>query len=145
VADATPRSTISLRTLLPEPFRGRLVHLQQRLTFDGVHPMLVARVQLGQGHAKSLRQQLHRVLEADLLVQLEKFEHVATDAAAKTMKESLVAIDVERRRLLRMERTETFEGRAHLLQRHVVLHNRYDVGMTSHIVDEGLRKKCHVN
>ena len=80
---------------------------------------------------------------ADLLVQLEELEHVAADAAAEAVEEPLVRVDVKRRRLLRMERTETLVRRARALQRHVLLHDLQDVGLHAQVVDELLGKQSH--
>ena len=44
----------------------------------------VALGRLGQRHAELLRQHPHRVLEADLLVQLEELEHVAADVCSRS-------------------------------------------------------------
>ena len=102
-----------------EPGRRDFVHLSSasrspRCPFVSPAPSRAA-------GSRTLREQLHRVGEADLLVQLEELEHVATDAAAEAVEEALVAVDVERRRLLGVERAEALVGRARLLQRHVVL------------------------
>ena len=101
-------------------------------------------VGLGQRHAELLRQHPHRVLEADLLVQLEELEHVAADAAAEAVEEPLVGIDVERRRLLGVKRAEALVGRARPLQRHVLLHDLHDVRLQAEVVDELLRKQTHI-
>src|SRR5436190_72428 len=80
------------RELLPEPCGRRLVDLEQRLTLGGARPLLVALFELGQRHPESLRELFHRVGKPQLVVQLEKLEHVAADAAAEAMEEPLVAI-----------------------------------------------------
>jgi hypothetical protein len=69
-------------------------------------------------------------------VQLEELEHVAADAAAETVEEALVAVDVERRRLLAVKRTEPLVGGAGLLQRDVVADDHHDVGVVLQVVDE---------
>ena len=57
--------------------------LEERLAFGRAGALFVALFELGQRHAEPLREQLHGVLEADLLVQLEELENVAADVAAK--------------------------------------------------------------
>src|SRR5262249_30627376 len=99
--------------------------------------------ELRQADACLLREHLHRFGEADLLVQLEELEHVAADVAAKAMEEPLVRVDVKRRRLLAVKRTEALEGPAHALQRYVLLHDRDDVRLQAEVVDEALRKQSH--
>ena len=129
--------------LLAEPRGRRLVNLEQRLALRGAGALLVVLLQLGKRHAEALREQLHRVVEPDLLVQLEELEDVAADAAAEAVEEPLVAVDVERRRLLAVERTEALVGGAGLLQRHVVLDHDDDVGVVLQVVDELLREQSH--
>ena len=116
------------------------MHLEQRFALRGVGALLIALLHFGQRHAESLREQLHRIGESDLLVQLEELEHVAADAAAEAMKEPLVTRDVERRRFLAVERTETLIRCTRLLQRHVVLDHDDDVGLLLEVVDESLRE-----
>ena len=148
MASLTPRSGDLLpdaragrrRQLLPEPGGRRLVHLQQPFALGGAGPLLVVLFELRHRHPEALRELLHRVLEADLLVQLEKLEDVAADAAAEAVKEPLVAIDVERRRLLAVKRAEPLVRGAGLLQRHVVLDHDDDVGVVLQVVDELLRE-----
>ena len=119
-----------------EPRRRRLVHLEQRFALRGAGALLVVLLELGKRHAEPLRQLLDRVREADLLVQLEKLEDVAADAAAEAVEEPLVAVDVKRRRLLAVKRAEPLVGGAGLLQRHVVLDDDDDVGLVLQVVDE---------
>jgi hypothetical protein len=69
-------------------------------------------------------------------VQLEELEHVAADAAAEAVEVALLAIDVERRRLLAVERTEPLVGGAGLLERDVILDDDDDVGVMLQVVDE---------
>ena len=90
----------------------------------------------GSADAELLRQHPHRVLEPDLLVQLEELEHVAAGAAAEAVEEALLGIDDERRRLLRVERAQALVGRPRALERHVLLHDLQDVGLQAEVVDE---------
>ena len=128
------------RKLLPEPCGSGLVHLEERLALGRVGALLVALLHFGKRHPEALREQLHRIGESGLLVQLEELEDVAADVAAKAMEKTLVAVDVKRRRLLAVERTESLVGRAGLLQRHVVLNHDDDVGLVLQVVDELLRE-----
>src|SRR5690606_13073364 len=50
--------------------------------------------------------------------------------------------DVERRRLLVMERTERAEVLARTLQRHLLAHDLDDVGARADLVDDGFRDHC---
>ena len=105
--------------------------------------VVTALASLGQRDAELLREHPDRVLEADLLVQLEELEDVAADAAAEAVEESLVRVDVKRRRLLPVKRTEPLVGRAGALQRDVLLHDLHDVRLQAQVVDELLRKQTH--
>ena len=49
--------------------------------------------ELGDRHAKPLRELPHGVGEADLLLQLDELEHVAADAAAEAVEEPAIAMD----------------------------------------------------
>src|SRR6185312_3686082 len=89
--------------LLPEPRSRRFVHLEQRLALGGIRPLLVALFHFGQRHAKALCEQLHRLRESSLLVQLEELEDVATDLTAEAVEKTFVAVDVKRRRFLAVE------------------------------------------
>ena len=97
----------------------------------------------GIGNAEALRELSHRVGEADLLLQLDELEHVAANAAAETVKKAAIAIDVERRRLLTVKRTQAFVAVARLPQRHVVGDDGDDVSGVADFVDERLREKRH--
>ena len=61
----------------------------------------------------------------------------------KHLKNALVAVDVERRRLLLVERTQSLPRRARLLERHDVADDRDDVGLGLQVVEEGLGKERH--
>ena len=63
----------------------------------------------------------------DLLLQFDELEHVAAGLAPEAVEEALVRVDVERRRLLAVERAESLPRRPGLLQRDVVLHHLDDV------------------
>ena len=118
------------------------MHLQQRFAKPG-GIVSSAIAPLGQADAELLRQHLHRFREIDFLVQLEKLEHVAAGAAAEAVKKSFLRIDVKRRRLLRMKRTQPLVGRPRTLQRNIVLDDLDDVGMKPEIVDELLGEEGH--
>ena len=116
-----PRSASCLRTRAPagdasccaEPRGRHLVHLEQRLALRRARALLVASAsQLRHRHAEPLRQHADGFGEADLLVQLHELDHVAADAAAEAVEEALLAVDVERRRLLAVERAQPLPGRA---------------------------------
>ena len=68
------------------------MNLQQRLAQPASRRGIVftALAALGQGDAKLLREHLDGVVEADLLVQLEKLEDVAAHAAPEAVEEPLV-------------------------------------------------------
>ena len=140
-----PRARAGRRgELLAEVFRRHFVHFQQCFAQTRVAPrgfVFTAVASLGQGDAKLLREHLDGVLEAHLLVKLQELEHIAAHSTAEAMEKSLVGIDVERRRLLRVERTEAFVSRARAFQRDVLLHYLHDVRLQLQIVNELLRKQ----
>ena len=76
-------------------------------------------------------------------MELEELEHVAANAAAEAVKEAFLGIDVERRRLLGVKRTEALPRRPHLLERYVLLNHLQDVYLQAQIVDEWLREESH--
>ncbi len=82
----------------------------------------------------------HGILEPHLFLELQKLEHIAAHAAAEAVEKSLVAVDVERRRLFRMKRAETLVAGAGFPQRHVLLNDLDDVRVHSQVVDESLGK-----
>jgi hypothetical protein len=86
---------------------------------------------------------LHGLREADLLLKFHELEHVAADAAPEAVEEPLLAVHVERRCLLAVERAEPLPRRARLPERDMVLHHPYDVGLQPHVVDEGLGEEGH--
>jgi hypothetical protein len=77
-------------------------------------------------------------------VQLEKLDHIAADAAAEAVEEAFIAVDVERRRLLTVKWTEAFVRGSRFLQRHVVLNDDDDVGLSFQVLDEVSGEQCHV-
>src|SRR5262249_44084529 len=110
---------------------------EQRLALGTARALLVGLLfDLGQCDPEALRQMLHRIEESKLLLQLEKLDHVAADAAAEAVKEALVAVDVERRRLLTVKWTQPFVRGSRLLQRHVVLDHDDDVRLSFQVLDE---------
>ena len=150
VRSLIPRSASCRRTRAPAGVAScsanqllcELVHAKQRLALGGVHAAAIFS-RLRNGQAETARQHPHRFGEAHFLVQLDELDHVAADAAAEAVEEALLAVDVERRRLLAVERAQPFPRRAGLPQRHNVPHDRHDVGVKMKIVDEGLRKERH--
>ena len=138
VGKLVPNPCIGCGKLLSKPGGGGLVHLQQRFALGGVGPLLIARLHLGQRHAEPLRQQLDRVLEPNLLVKLEKLEHVTANPTAVAIEEALVAVHLERGRLLGVKRAESFVVGPRLLQRHVVLNHHHDIRVALQVIDERL-------
>jgi hypothetical protein len=115
------------------------VDLEQRLALRRAGALLVALLQLRQRQAEAAGELLDGVAEADLVVQLEELEDVSPDAAAEAVEVALLAVDVERRRLLAVERAQPLVGGAGLLERDVVLDDDDDVGVVLQVVDEVLR------
>jgi hypothetical protein len=123
--------------------RRDLVQRDQALPL-GVGVRIVARVTgLGQRHPELLRHHPHRLGEAQTLVQLDELEDVAADAAAEAVEEAALAIDVEGRRLLVVERTQALVGAADAAQRHRLLDDLDDVGLEAQVVEEALGKERH--
>src|SRR5690606_19834150 len=75
--------------------------------------------------------------------QLHELDHVAADAAPEALEQALVRVDVERRRLLLMERTEPLPRRAGLPERRDLADDRHHVGLRLEVLDERLRKQTH--
>ena len=71
----------------------------------------------------------------------DELEDVAPGAAAEAVKEALVAVHVERRRLLAVKRAQPFPRRAAALQRHALLDDLHDVGVRLQVLDEVRRGK----
>ena len=149
VAALTPRDSMSARTRAPA---GVASCCRNQAAADSwilssvsrsavLGPLLVALLELRQRHPEALRELLHRVGKPDLVVQLEELQHVAADAAAEAVEEALVAVDVERRRLLAVERAQPLVGGAGLLERDVVADHHDDVGVVLQVVDELLREE----
>src|SRR5262245_12343675 len=103
------------------------MHLQQRFPQRRVASRLFAVDNFRDRDAEFLGEHAHRVLEANLFMQLQELEDIATNAAAKAVKKSLLGIDMERRCLLPMKRTQSLVGPARTLQRNVLLDDRQDV------------------
>src|SRR5262245_24180979 len=105
--------------------------------------LIVAGLELRDRHAEALRQRPRRILESDLVLQLDELEDVAADAAAEAVEEPLVAVDGERRRLLAVKRAESLVRIPSLAQRYRVGDDRHDVRGRTDFVNEGLGKKRH--
>src|SRR5687767_9935665 len=94
--------------------------LDERFALRRALALLAGGFHLRNRNAEACGQMAHRFLKADLLLQLDKLEHVTADAAAETVEEPAIAIDVERWRFLAVKRAEALVGRAGLAQRHRV-------------------------
>src|SRR5262249_38748328 len=129
--------------LRAEPGGGSLVDLQERLALRRIGALRIGGLHLRQRKPEPLGEQLDRVLEPDLLVQLEELEYVAANPASVAVEEALVAVDMERRRLLRVKRAETFVAGPRFLQRHVVLNDGDDIRLGLQVVDERLGEQSH--
>jgi hypothetical protein len=90
-----------------------------------------------------VRQQPHRLGEPELLVQLDELDDVTADAAPEAMEETLVAVDLKRRRLLAVKWAEALVRRTGLLERHVILNHHHDVRLVFQVVDELLGEERH--
>src|SRR5262249_8119234 len=144
VPELLPRSGSSGTCQLLSKIRRRyLVHFQQRFPQSGVAARLVAFDRLGDRHAEFLGEHAHRILEADVLVQFQKLEHVAADAAAEAVEKPLLGIDMERWRLLAVKGTKALVGPPGALQRHVLLDDRQQICLKAQIIDKRLRKETH--
>src|SRR5438132_2435546 len=88
---------------------------------------------------------LDRLGEREALREREELEDVAAGAAAEAVKEPLVTIDVERRRLLAMKRAESLVALAGELERRDLRHEVDNVGRRSHLGDDGIIEidECH--
>ena len=123
---------------------GEFVRFEQRLAKRAVAPRIVGgSLGLGNRDAEFVREHPDRFGERDLLVQLEELEHVAAGVAPEAVKKALVGMDVERRRLLVVERAVSLVRRARALERHVLLDHGEDVRLQTQVVDELLRKQTH--
>ena len=92
----TRASTGGCLELLAEVRGGDLVDVEQRLTQARVALAIVSALSIvGQRQAELLGEHPHGILKPDLLVQLEKLEHIAALAAPEAMEEALLGIDVE--------------------------------------------------
>ena len=86
------------------------MHLQQGFPLRGVG-MRFASTDLLRNRNPELRGEVFDGIdEPELFLQLEEFENVAPHAAAETVEEPFVAVDVERRALLGVERAEALVG-----------------------------------
>src|SRR5262249_20206346 len=129
--------------LLAEVCRRDLVRAQQRLALRRTFAPLVAFLELGDRYAEPLRELLHRIREAHLLLQLDELEDVPARAAPEAVEEAAIAMDGEGRRFLAVERTEALVARAGLAERDVVRDHGHDVGGAADLVDERLGKARH--
>ncbi len=116
------------------------MRLQQRFALGRICVGLAAANLLGQRHAELRREMLDGVDEAQLFLQLEEFEDVATHATAEAVEKSFVAVDVERWAFLRVKGAQALVGGARFSERHVLLHHLQDIGLHAQVVYERLGK-----
>ena len=119
------------------------MNLQQRLALARVGLVGLA-ARLRHGQPELLRQQPDGLHEADPFVQLDELDDVAAHAAAEAVEEPLLAVDVERRRLLAVERAQALVRAPGLLQGHVFLDHLDDVRAGPQVLDEGLGEQRHL-
>ena len=121
---------------------GRLVD-----HFEQIVLVVLARrsISPGQLDADARRDMLHRLRKREALGQREELEDVAARAAAEAVEEPLAAIDVKRRRLLAMKRTEAFVALAGELERRDLADEVDDVGRRAHLRDDAVVEiyECH--
>ena len=150
VAGVTPRlasrrlaaAPCGARELLAKP-RGRdFVGLEQRLAVALALGILLAVLGFGDRHAGARGELPDGFGKRDLVVQLDELEDVAAGAAAEAVEEPLVAVDVERRRLLAVKRAEPLPRRAAAPQRDALLDDLHDVGVRLQVVDEAGRERA---
>jgi hypothetical protein len=105
------------------PFRGSRPVFRSSLYLRDLHPGPLGEIPDGFG-------------ERHFLVQLDELDDVAAGAAAETLEETLVLVDVERRSLLLVERTESLERGTCLLERHHVPDHADDVRLRFQVVQK---------
>ena len=120
-----------------------LVNVTQSLPFRVLGPVALRVVRFGDGQSEALGQGLHGLWKAELLVELDELQDVAAGRAAEAVEEALLAVDVEARGLLAMERAQALERASHLPEGHHVLDHLDDVGLRLEIGDEPRRETCH--
>ena len=127
------------RQLFAKIGRRRFVHFEQFFAQPGIG-MLAAlfRALLRQRDADLLRQQPDGIRKRDPFLQLHELEYIAAGMAAEAVKEPLLLIDGERRRLLGVKRAEAFELQPRLLQRDVLVHHADNVRLQAKIIDKAL-------
>ena len=129
--------------LLAEPRGRHVVRFQQRLAVPVRFRVFLAVFPLRDGQPESRRQLPHCLRERHFFVQLDELDHVTADAAAEALEVALVAVHVERRRLLAMERAQAFVRGSCPAERDALLHHLHDVGVRFQVVDERGREKRH--
>src|ERR1043166_9559144 len=89
---------------------------------------------------------LHRFGKCEALGQREEFEDVAAGAAPEAVEQTLVAIDVKRRRLLATKRAETLVALAGELERRDLADEVDDVRRAPYLRDHAVVEvyKCHL-
>src|SRR3954447_9554939 len=102
----------------------RVVEDFEQIVFVGVALRLAPPRQLD---PISRRDMLHRLGEREALGHRKELEDVAARAAPAAVEESLVAIDVKRRRLFAMKRAETLVALAGELERRDLRDELHDV------------------
>ena len=121
---ARQRPFLGLQQLLGKEAHRVLVQLhQQRPQLRGLCFFRRARAPLRQRHPDLVGHRPQRLREGEFVDLHHKLEDVAAHAAAEAVVELLDRMDGKRGGLLRVERAQTHEVLACLLQAHVVAHN----------------------
>src|SRR5690349_10300540 len=114
---------------------GRFIDDFQQIVFVVFLRRLAAPRQLD---PDARRNMLDRFRKREALGEREKLEDVAAGAAAEAVEESFVAIDMKRRRLLAMKRTESFVALPGELERRDLADEVDDVRRTAHLRDHAV-------
>jgi hypothetical protein len=81
--------------------------------------------------------------KAHLVKKLNELDDVPARSAAETVEKALVAVDVERWRLLPVKRAQALPRRPAPPQRNALLHDLNDIGVRLEIVDETRGEERH--
>jgi hypothetical protein len=79
---------------------------------------------------------LHGITEADAVPELYEPDDVTTDTATEAVEKTFALMDMERCRVLNVERTPARMRGASLCQEQVILNHRGDIGSTLELPDE---------
>ena len=113
---------------------GGLVQVEQFLA-HGLGFARTAIVLVFEGEAKTLREGLDRLLEAEVFLGLDEFENVAALAAAEAVIEVFARIHMERGRFFLGERAEALPFRAGFFQGHIGRDHVVKADAGAHIVN----------